>query len=245
MYLEKDEVPKLSIKNSDLDGELLNIPVDKNISLGDFFGSAVEKFGFKRLVDYDASTLNCQAFILDLLEANNLSSPTYEKWIMQNASQLLSNDKTVISALKKLTDLAALGSVFMEGGGIKNLNKAKLTDKQKLIISRLQQLPNMQSGAGVVDWIKSLFGPKTDYVRGDSGLNEWSKKYSNSTSANLQSDILSSVIKLLSGKGAMYGKGLQGEGIADVLKDIASKIKAGPEFIKILFNVLSGKDNIF
>ena len=41
---------------------------------------------------YNANGNNCQNFILNVLQANNLNTPAYEKFVKQDTAALFAND---------------------------------------------------------------------------------------------------------------------------------------------------------
>jgi hypothetical protein len=67
---------------------------------------------------YSLESINCQKFIIDNLKANKLLTPTIQKFVMQDAGELLQHDPTLISVFKKITDVGALMNVVKEGRGI-------------------------------------------------------------------------------------------------------------------------------
>lgn len=125
LALEKDAVPKLEIFNpKNRDG--LVIEINGPLTLATFIQTTIDKIGLHNYVHYNASSLNCQKFVLDHLEANGLTSAGLENYIMQDAAALLNNDPLVIGAFEKLTDIGALVDLAIHGQSIRGGDLAQM-----------------------------------------------------------------------------------------------------------------------
>ena len=89
------------------------VMVDKvvNIKFNDFINKTVAKIGMTKFNLYNARTNNCQMFLRDLLQSNNLYSTELEKFIMQDAEELVFKDSpTLDKVASALTDVAGVAS---------------------------------------------------------------------------------------------------------------------------------------
>jgi hypothetical protein len=74
--------------------EYKDINIYNGLTMNKLLKNAISKFGERRLFVYDAFNFNCQRFIIDILEANNLLTPDLEAFINQNVESLI-NDTTI------------------------------------------------------------------------------------------------------------------------------------------------------
>lgn len=117
MY-QKNEVAVMT-DSFKMQGEHIYVDLPEPILLDDFINNTVKAVGIERYYLYSADNFNCQRFILDHLNANNIPAPAnLEKFIMQDAAALLQRNPKVISLFRKVTDLGALFNVVKEGEGI-------------------------------------------------------------------------------------------------------------------------------
>ena len=86
---------------------------NKNKTLLDYQNNAQQKFGNKKFFTYDTSYNNCQYYINYILDANNLKTPQTDEFVLQDI-KLPDKYNRVI---RKLTDIAALGDVILNGNG--------------------------------------------------------------------------------------------------------------------------------
>jgi hypothetical protein len=71
------------------DEEQLNIPVKKDITIGQLIQTAQSKMGNK-FTDYDPFNNNCQAFIKGILSTNGLYNSTINSFLFQDLKKLIS-----------------------------------------------------------------------------------------------------------------------------------------------------------
>jgi hypothetical protein len=116
---EKNEVIKLYQgtpvkKNS----ETFDLPVSKNITIGELFENGRKKMGDENFTNYDARTNNCQDFLLGLLDGSGLTTDEARKFIKQDAEVIFKKMPTVSEKIGRfLTDVGAVGERVMEGEG--------------------------------------------------------------------------------------------------------------------------------
>ena len=118
---EKNEVIKLYQgtpvkKNS----ETFDLPVSKNITIGELFENGRQKMGDDNFTNYDARSNNCQDFLLGLLDGSGLTTDDARKFIKQDAEVVFKKMPTVSEKIGRfLTDVGAVGERIMEGEGFK------------------------------------------------------------------------------------------------------------------------------
>lgn len=82
---------------------IFNIP---NITINDLLENTLNKIGQDRFFVYNAFSQNCQNFILDILECNNINDMGARKFIYQDVSYIANNQKALVKTSKYLTDFA-------------------------------------------------------------------------------------------------------------------------------------------
>ncbi len=111
IYTERNERVKMVINKGDHSQD--NRTVKTNIRLQSIFNSALAVEG-DNLWHYDAITNNCQKYITALLKYNHYLTPALDKFINQDATNLLT--QTEHGVTKTVTDLASLGRNIFTGG---------------------------------------------------------------------------------------------------------------------------------
>ena len=94
-----------------------NIP--SSLSVNELIDNTQKKMG-NNFLPYNANGNNCQNFILNVLQANNLNTPAYEKFVKQDTAALFANDPFLAKVSKKLTDVGASLNVVQHGGELKS-----------------------------------------------------------------------------------------------------------------------------
>ncbi len=113
LFIEKNEVVNMKyVSNIPPFKDMINIPINKKISFGDFINNAVKAVG-PSIYLYDHINNNCQVFLRNLLNSNGLLTPELKDFIVQDVEQLLKTSPnytnkvvdTVIQAKAKLDRL--------------------------------------------------------------------------------------------------------------------------------------------
>ncbi len=88
------------------DEEEINIPVNKDITIGEFIRKA--QFRMKdKFTDYDAFTNNCQAFLKGVLASNGMYNSSVNSFLFQDLSKLIASlPGYTKDVAKKITDVA-------------------------------------------------------------------------------------------------------------------------------------------
>ena len=147
LALEKVERVSLTKYTKPVKGqEDENVPVDKQITLGQLYHNAEMAMG-DRFYPYSARDNNCQNFILSVLKASGIGGERDYAFIKQDTKSLFGDDSFVRKLSNTVTDIGARFNVLLQGGKIKKGRGKKVfppDHKDKDFIS----LPNyLQSDA--------------------------------------------------------------------------------------------------
>lgn len=104
-------------------------------TIGELIQNTLTKIGPERFSNYDPKNLNCQDFIIDVLNSNNLLTPELQKFIKQDAVAIFNQTPKWTNVIAKaITDLGAIKSRLVEGEG----RFSKYIPEQKKIAKRLK-----------------------------------------------------------------------------------------------------------
>lgn len=112
MIYEKNERPVLQVSNKQPSDKAECVSVGANIPLGEFIGKSIKRMGEDKYVSYNPITNNCQDFLLNSLQANNLSTPELTKFIKQDLDELI--EKTPAFSKILATGATGLGGKLRE-----------------------------------------------------------------------------------------------------------------------------------
>jgi DNA-binding TFAR19-related protein (PDSD5 family) len=121
MYLVLTDGTKFKIEKNERINFAVNPPEEKvdcdmvdsavNIPFTVFIDKAIKRVGMRDFITYDARTLNCQNFLMNILISNGISSPTLKKFVLQDADELVFKDNPKLGKIARgLTDIAAKAS---------------------------------------------------------------------------------------------------------------------------------------
>lgn len=117
IVIEKNERPNISTKYKiDKASEIKKvIYYGSKTPLRIFLNNALNKYGKTRFFRYEAFNLNCQRFIIDLLESNDLLDEPTKKWVLQDIEKLKDNlHPNFISLAQLATDTKAVLSKLLK-----------------------------------------------------------------------------------------------------------------------------------
>lgn len=123
--LDKQEVITLKEKRGgDSKTESINVPLNgKQITIRELLDKTKERMGDSKFSNYDSRTNNCQDFLLNILEANGLSSPSLKDFIKQDAESIYKELPSFTDKIAKfLTDAGATVNKLIEGESVKKKN---------------------------------------------------------------------------------------------------------------------------
>jgi len=106
--VEKNEKINITTDISKLpDTEAVLVNVEPPLTLNTMLYNTEKQVGKRRFYQYSAFEYNCQRFILDILQSNNLATKESEKFILQNAIELASRLPDYAIAISQfITDTA-------------------------------------------------------------------------------------------------------------------------------------------
>ena len=121
-FVEKNEVISLKRYNgAEKDQE--DMPVSNyggNLTMNEILNNTREFMGNENFSRYSADRLNCQNFILSILQANKLLNDEYRRFILQDAEAIFKGLPSYARvASQKITDFAARVNRFIKGEGRK------------------------------------------------------------------------------------------------------------------------------
>lgn len=118
VIVEKNHVINISEKFK-ISDNVVSMPVDSipaDLTINNFLNNAKEAMGDNDYFLYDAFKNNCQVYIDNLLQHNNLLTPELHNFIFQDVSQLAKEMPRVSSSIMKgLTDVAGVADTAIFG----------------------------------------------------------------------------------------------------------------------------------
>lgn len=135
LLYEKNQSPVLwtSIPKKTDQAESRTIMFDEGIPLAQFVQKHIDRVGMNDYMTYNPTSLNCQNFILNALQANGYNDPTMKAFIYQDLTKLIEETPTFSKWLaKKATDVAAAITnpieelLYRKGGLVKSHRSRKI-----------------------------------------------------------------------------------------------------------------------
>ena len=121
IYIEKNEVVNISPSFTITDqSEIRNIPLNNQVlTINVMLQKTLDKIGNERFFTYDAFKNNCQDFIINILNTNNLGDPSIYAFVKQDISGILNElPKGLPKFARTITDIGAIVSrIRGEGQG--------------------------------------------------------------------------------------------------------------------------------
>jgi len=115
--LEKNEKIRIGKPVDESEKEVMKIPLRKYYTVRKFITDAIYRDGEKKFYEYDAFKNNCQDFIVTLLKANSLDTPTLLNFVKQDVSAIAEKSTFLQKLARTVTDLAASASSASTGNG--------------------------------------------------------------------------------------------------------------------------------
>lgn len=117
--LEKNHVLNLKTGNMlNENSESLKVEnIPQNLTLSTLMENTKLKQG-KKFFNYKASNNNCQIFVRDVLQSNNMNNETYNSFIMQNTQSIFEKKSTLRKAVNTVTDIASIADHLVYGAGV-------------------------------------------------------------------------------------------------------------------------------
>ena len=128
--------------NNILGTQQLPVSIKSFITLNDLIEKTIEKMGITRFLEYKVNTENCQNFVLNILEANHLSTEYNKYFVLQDIKNLFNDIEYVKYMANFITEIIHRGDVFLQGGSIKN-------KKIKVGCGIMDYLPSKETAAQI------------------------------------------------------------------------------------------------
>jgi hypothetical protein len=167
-YIEKNEVISLS-KYTGKAKEQEDMPVSVyggNLTMNEILNNTREFMGNENFSRYSSDKLNCQNFILSILQANKLLNQEYKDFILQDAEAIFQNLPSYARvASQKITDFAARVNRFIKGEGKRKQNKMSLNNNNTMRKSNpwLNHVANVRSQNPNMSYKDVLVKAKASY----------------------------------------------------------------------------------
>lgn len=113
--LEKNQVINLSTGyNQQPDTQILRI-TNPSLTVNEMMDRTRKQMGDEKFFTYDAFTNNCQVFLLNVLKANNMLTPSVQSFILQPIDELVKELPGYLKPVARtLTDIAAVGDIALQ-----------------------------------------------------------------------------------------------------------------------------------
>ncbi len=138
VVLEKNATINISTSyKTNSDTEVMDVPLqNKQLTIKSLLDNTLSQIGNKRFYLYDAFSTNCQQFIIDILNSNNLNLNNQQitNFVLQPLDKLVKNlgsvgSKVIPSIAKAITDV---GAIFGAGEDGFELHSVKIPKTYKL-----------------------------------------------------------------------------------------------------------------
>ena len=114
VVLEKNE--RVNMAERPKETEILNVPFNSNLTIRQIYDNALKLAGEKLFYSYNASSNNCQNFVLFLLKGSNLLTPQSQEFTKQNTQALFDKDPRLRKIANTFTKIGAIVNATMQGG---------------------------------------------------------------------------------------------------------------------------------
>ena len=122
--LDKQSV--LTFERGKPKGETLEIPVNKDITIGEMIQKTKERMGKEAYTSYSVRN-NCQQFLLNVLSANGLMTADARKFIEQDVEKILQDLPAYSEVVANFfTKAQAVGNRLLEGEGASKMYNYQL-----------------------------------------------------------------------------------------------------------------------
>jgi hypothetical protein len=112
ILMEKNEIVIVEFKNIEDRGDCMAVPLSGKTTVAEFVERG-EKYQGSGFWNYDPVNNNCQVFVINCLRGNQASSPSLEKFVVQNAENILTGFARKIGVA--VTDLAGRIDILLHG----------------------------------------------------------------------------------------------------------------------------------
>lgn len=138
---EKKDYVSVDPVNIDPNSEKQDVQITNKITLNDFVNNTIKKMGEDNFYKYSAFDHNCQDFMINLLQANNLLNDTLKTFILQDAGAIL---KKLPSYMNSIANTATNVANFF------NKLKGKGDFDDDHVVSEDEELEENKEGGKIV-----------------------------------------------------------------------------------------------
>jgi hypothetical protein len=114
VVLEKNE--RVNMAERPKETEILNVPFNSNLTIRQIYDNALKLAGEKLFYSYNASSNNCQNFVIFLLKGSNLLTPQSQEFTKQDTSSLFQKDPRLRKIANSFVKIGSVIDATMQGG---------------------------------------------------------------------------------------------------------------------------------
>jgi hypothetical protein len=129
VVLEKNE--RVNMAERPKETEILNVPFNSNLTIRQIYDNALKVAGEKLFYSYNASSNNCQNFVLFLLKGSNLLTPQSQEFTKQDTSSLFQKDPRLRKIANSFVKIGAVINATMQGGELQITKKGRPKKKDQ------------------------------------------------------------------------------------------------------------------
>jgi hypothetical protein len=147
----------------------MEVPYRQNLTVYELLTNTLNRIGESRFFLYDGLNNNCQIFIKDILESNNMYSPKINEFLFQDLTELKQQLPSYVGkTMNMATDLGAIASQLMGAGltlhSIK-INKTVPLDKQLEHVKNISKSNKKRMAKEMTHVIAYRITPKTKFEK--------------------------------------------------------------------------------
>ena len=149
VLIEKNERINISTKIPK-PSEILNVEGNFDFNLEQMINNTKTKMGKHLFSSYNANSNNCQVFIVNILESNNLINSSYREFIKQDTQDIFNNKPILRGVANTVTnEIGSRFNILKNGGSINDIKTKKLNSKAINMRQSKMQIENDIQGEGI------------------------------------------------------------------------------------------------
>ena len=143
--LEKNE--RVNMAEQPKETETMDVRFPAGLTINQIYSNGLKLAGNDKFYKYNASSNNCQNFILYLLQGSRLTTPENVAFTKQDTSTLFAKDPKLRKIANSLTTIGAKANIIQQGGTIANDWVKPMS--QEAIIQQLKNRKVVQTASGL------------------------------------------------------------------------------------------------
>jgi len=116
VVLEKNERVNMAERPKEV--QTLEIQYPSTLTIRQIYDNALKGMGADKFYKYNASSNNCQDFVMALLEYSKLQTQSTKEFVKQDTKTLFEGDNNLRKIANSTTSLGAYANMLMQGGDI-------------------------------------------------------------------------------------------------------------------------------